>query len=229
MRNTDHLLMVKPERSERIDYTDSVYPSIVRWKHHGDKIEIVEDGTHFVFCTHGSVYINGREVEENCYACVVGTSLIEGEGAALVASRLSFKGLSVFGGAVEIKGRLRYIDGCSSTVLIAPPKKGDPCFNFLHIPSSIDQTPHTHPTLRVGYIIEGNGIIKLEKDELPLQEGHFFCLPADMLHSFHTTKEHLRIVIYHPDSDVGPSDEEHPMLNRTIVDGIPAHILLRGK
>jgi hypothetical protein len=32
----------------------------------------------------------------------------------------------------------------------------------------------------------------------------------------------MRVVAYHPDSDFGPQDEDHPMINRTIVDGVSA-------
>jgi hypothetical protein len=30
------------------------------------------------------------------------------------------------------------------------------------------------------------------------------------------------VMAYHPDSDFGPEDENHPMINRTIVDGMSA-------
>lgn len=231
MRDTTRLLMLRPEKSERIDYTGDTHPTEVLWKSSRDSVELNENATHFVFCAEGNILVRKgqktRELEENGYACVWGPVIIEGDGAALISSRIGFKGLESYGGELEKLGRLMYIDGCSSTVLVSPPRKGDPCFNFLHVPKGTDQTPHTHPTLRVGYIIEGNGIIKLEASSHPLKEKTFFCLPADMVHSFHTDEEDLRIVIYHPDSEVGPSDEAHPMLNRTIVGGVPAHISLR--
>ena len=30
------------------------------------------------------------------------------------------------------------------------------------------------------------------------------------------------VVAFHPDSDFGPTHEVHPMINRTIVEGVPA-------
>jgi hypothetical protein len=30
------------------------------------------------------------------------------------------------------------------------------------------------------------------------------------------------VVAYHPDSDYGPTHEAHPMINRTVVRGVPA-------
>ena len=50
--------------------------------------------------------------------------------------------------SLETVGRLRYIDGCSDTLLICPPRVGEPCLNHLHIPPHTDQTPHTHPSAR---------------------------------------------------------------------------------
>ncbi len=34
--------------------------------------------------------------------------------------------------------------------------------------------------------------------------------------------DELRIVAWHPDSDTGPSDDDHPMLNRSMVNGVSA-------
>ena len=31
------------------------------------------------------------------------------------------------------------------------------------------------------------------------------------------------VIAYHPDSDFGPTDDDHPMVNRTIVDGVPVN------
>ena len=32
----------------------------------------------------------------------------------------------------------------------------------------------------------------------------------------------MDVVAYHPDSDTGPTHDDHPMLNRTIVEGVSA-------
>jgi hypothetical protein len=32
----------------------------------------------------------------------------------------------------------------------------------------------------------------------------------------------MDIVAFHPDSDFGPMHDDHPMINRTIIDGISA-------
>jgi hypothetical protein len=48
---------------------------------------------------------------------------------------------------------------------------------------------------------------------------------ANGLHSFATKDEPMRVIAYHPDSDFGPTHEDHPMINRTMVDGSPASLL----
>ncbi|MEZ5600003.1 MAG: hypothetical protein R3F36_02845 [Candidatus Competibacteraceae bacterium] len=37
------------------------------------------------------------------------------------------------------------------------------------------------------------------------------------LHSFFTEETALDVVAWHPDSDFGPRDDDHPMINRTVI------------
>ena len=126
------------------------------------------------------------------------------------------------GGPIESKGRLRYIDGCSDSLLIGPPKIGDPCMNLLHFPPGINQTAHTHPSVRCGAIASGGGYcMDGEGNKLDLLPGMIWMIPTGFVHSFHTAEsdDNLNVIAFHPDSDHGPDDENHPMLNRTWVDG----------
>ena len=128
-------------------------------------------------------------------------------------------------GRVESEGRLNYIDGCKDTVLSNPIKKGDPCLNALYMPKNVDQTMHTHPSTRSGFIIVGGAKCFTPKNVYSLERGQIFYLPADEKHKFRTDLETdviMKLVAYHPDSDFGATDEVHPMINRTIVDGISA-------
>jgi mannose-6-phosphate isomerase-like protein (cupin superfamily) len=127
-------------------------------------------------------------------------------------------------GVVEQTGRLRYIDGCWDSVLVSPPRKGDACLNALWIPEGVHQTMHTHPSVRAGIIIKGDGVCQTNTHEHPLQDGMIFFLPKHGWHKFRTDLKPatINLVAFHPDSDHGPSDEEHPMLNRTMVDGVSA-------
>lgn len=175
---------------------------------------------------------------------------------------------------------MRYVDGCSDTLLLAPPKLSDPCLNLLHFPAHISQTAHTHPSLRCGLIAGGAGYCQHPGGQLQLKPGMVWAIPAETVHSFHTkvqeslpestrcfvfsvrvavifpfrqttqpfefcpfgcpslsrlTNKHIKhisswqgplsspkelnVIAYHPDTDWGPQDEDHPMLNRTWVDG----------
>lgn len=121
------------------------------------------------------------------------------------------------GGPVEQQGRLRYIDGCTDSLLIGPTVLGDPCLNHLHIPAGTAQTRHTHPSIRVGIIARGSGRCVTPEREHSLSPGLLFIIEANCPHSFHTDDSSLDVVVYHPDSDHGPTHHDHPMINKTII------------
>lgn len=136
--------------------------------------------------------------------------------------------LQTVGGPAEPLGRLKYIDGCSDTLLIHPPVKGQPCLNLLHLPENINQTLHTHPSDRIGIILSGKGVCRTPKldgageDVHQLAPGMFWRIPREGEHHFFTEPgQHLQIFAWHPDSDWGPDHDSHPMLNRTYVNGAP--------
>lgn len=149
-----------------------------------------------------------------------------------------FKAMFTVGGAIEAEGRLKYIDGCTDSILIHPVKKGDPCFNHLHFPTNIKQTPHTHPSHRIGVVAKGNGLCVTPFGNLELKQGMIFVIKGwDGVsfatgvdggkyevgnHCFFTNDESMDVIAFHPDSDFGAEDENHPMINRTIVDGVSA-------
>lgn len=135
--------------------------------------------------------------------------------------------LEIRGKYNETPGRLNYISGCSSTVLIGSPRLGDPVLNFLYLPENVDQTMHTHPSARIGIITHGRGYALWYDGDNPvrteLTPGMVWIIEKDEPHNFVTDPgETLGIIAYHPDSDFGPTDEVHPMLNRTIIDGVSA-------
>ncbi len=138
-------------------------------------------------------------------------------GGGLAVTLPGYRGLRQIGGPLETIGRLRYIDGCSDTLLICPPRLGDPCLNHLHIPPHTDQTPHTHPSVRVGVILRGTGECRTPDGAYPLRPGMGWHIPAGCLHSFFTRDEALDVIAWHPDSDFGPRDDDHPMINRTLI------------
>lgn len=152
----------------------------------------------------------------------------------------NYKAMNLIGGPIEAEGRLKYIDGCTDSLLIPPVKLGDPCFNHLHFPSDIDQTPHTHPSHRIGIVAKGNGECLTPFGNLPLTEGMIFVIKQwngkdysegldgklypNGTHSFKTPADTaMDVIAFHPDSDFGATDINHPMINRTIVDGVSAN------
>ena len=136
-------------------------------------------------------------------------------GSGLVIVWAGYRGLRQIGGPLEATGRLRYIDGCSDTLLVCPPRLGDPCLNHLHIPPRTDQTPHTHPSMRIGVILRGTGECRTPDGSYLLEPGMGWYIPTGCLHSFFTQDEALDVIAWHPDSDFGPRDDDHPMINRT--------------
>jgi Cupin domain len=160
----------------------------------------------------------------------LGYGVLPREGSVTAAQGLAIVhrghvGLFMVGGPVENRGRLRYIDGCSDTVLVAPVTRGDPCLNLLHLPSHVVQTDHEHPSLRVGLVLRGTGQCVIEGQEpCELSTGTVFTLPAGTIHRFETEQTELLIVAWHPDSDFGPTDDDHPMLNRTLAAGTDRRI-----
>ena len=150
------------------------------------------------------------------YFCAQGEARIRG-GQGLVVTKDGFEGFFHLGGPIESRGRLGYIDGCTDSLLIPPVRRGDPCLNLLHVPPRVSQTVHTHPSGRIGLIVSGEGRCETETGAETLRPGSVFLIPAGVRHSFHTGDDQLLIVAYHPDSDFGPTDEDHPMINRTLV------------
>ena len=192
-------------------------------------------GTHFGFVQNGAATLhtaNGEFVlREKMYFCVPGDFSISG-GAGFVVTRLGYRGLFAIGGQIELSGRLRYIDGCTDTLLIAPPLLGDPCLNALYFPKNVNQTAHTHPSVRVGIVASGAGTCVLPANrigerEIPLKTGQAFVIAPEVLHSFVTgTNQEMIVIAYHPDSDFGATHENHPMINKTIVAGVSAANLI---
>lgn len=204
------------------------FPCILRaWKGGGTDLPAGE--THYGFVRDGGARIgcaSGEfDLRPGMYFCVPGAAVVRGEGCGVIISTPDPRGLFMIGGPVERTGRLQYIDGCTDTLLIPPVVMGDPCLNLLCIPPGTRQTRHTHPSVRIGLIISGAGSCVTPERVTPLVPGTIFIIPADCEHSFHTEGDSLGVIAWHPDSDFGPTVDDHPMVNRTIVEGVPASAL----
>jgi quercetin dioxygenase-like cupin family protein len=112
-------------------------------------------------------------------------------------------------------GNLSYIDGCSNSCVIPAPRNGDPCLNYLYFPPGVDQTFHTHPSIRIGMVLSGTGYADVDDQTFELSAGKIFLLDRFALHRFRTTNSSMSLVAFHPDSEDGPKDEVNPMISRT--------------
>jgi hypothetical protein len=139
---------------------------------------------------------------------------LEADGEVMVVERVGHRAVPCLG-RIEERGRLVYIDGCSDTVLCAPARLGDPVLNHLHFPAGTDQSVHIHPSTRLGVVVRGRGVAFGPGWQEPLERGKAFLLVEHEKHAFRTTDESMDIIAFHPDSDWGPTDAAHPMLNRT--------------
>ena len=158
------------------------------------------------------------------YFSVAGRFFLDTRGATVILfRRYGFRGQYTVG-EIEKTGRLTYIDGCSDSMLVYPPRLGDAVLNHLHFPEGIKQTQHTHPSIRLGVVARGEGTawgpVKLGDYsacwEVPLTQGAIFMLDEQEMHSFKTDKgQSMDVIAFHPDSDWGPTDQAHPMFNRT--------------
>lgn len=183
--------------------------------------ELPDIGACFGYVAAGSARLTDEAGESTLkagqwFSTAGGLEMRLGEDTRLVVSqRENYRGLRVFGGPIERLGRLRYIDRCSDTLLACPPVMGDPCLNHLHFPEAIAQTEHWHPSVRTGTVGRGLGWCETPAGMSPLVPGMAFCIPAGGLHRFLTEAQPMDVIAYHPDSDWGPTDDDHPMVNRT--------------
>lgn len=200
--------------------------------------EIISDGRPKGSVAKGMYFSIAGEfiINPSCESKVILIEVLQDKG---IYPKNKYKAVYTIGGPIEESGRLNYIDGCTDSLLIPPVKLGDPCFNHLHFPNNIEQTPHTHPSHRIGIVARGKGICVTPFGNLPLEEGMIFVIKEwDGVsfekaedgnvyeignHCFYTQSEGMDVIAFHPDSDFGPQDENHPMINRTIVKGISAN------
>lgn len=182
-------------------------------------------GTHFGYVAEDEALLQTESgnftLKEKMFFAVPNKLQIE-HGKGVIMTRLGYKGMFYIGGAIEKEGRLRYIDGCRDTLLVPPLLKGDACLNALYFPKSITQTPHTHPSVRVGIVASGQGECVTPNGTFQLKAGKAFIISPEALHSFNTFADEMVVIAYHPDSDFGATHEVHPMVNRTIVNGVSA-------
>lgn len=190
----------------------------------GEAEIISKNGPAIYFFLHqGTATFSGRHSEHKIstgmYGCLNGSWEIKlsSNSRLLLITTSNLNVLNTLGGPVEEQGRLKYIDGCTDTLLLSPARIGEPCLNLLHFPPAIAQTHHHHPSFRFGVVYSGRGRCITNDGVTELLPGDVFFLPAMLGHHFETFDSVLNVIAFHPDTDWGPTDEVHPMINRTII------------
>lgn len=193
-------------------------------------LNLSTNGTHFGYVWKGKTILNSPRsgvftLKPGMYFSLPGSGTLLGDGQGIVITRLGYQGVFSIGGPVEPSGRLRYIDGSSDNLLIPPALKGDPCLNALYFSPGIKQTMHLHDSIRVGMIVSGQGECITPNKIIYLESGQVFVIPTNSMHSFQTTDKVMVVIVYHPDSNYGPTHENHPMILKTIVNGKSASLI----
>lgn len=209
--------------SNKIDALDTMYPSMAE-KVNNALYHTKAYSTVYGYVLNGEArFPNGNIAIEGQYFCFWSAengATISTTGEVAFITRMGFKGQNLIGGPIENNGRLVYIDTCSDSLLVYPPRMGDPSLNLLYFPPSVNQTYHIHPSVRLGLVAEGSGFACLKTDsgkekQIELKQGMLFCIEEREIHRFCTDKESMKIIAFHPDGDWGPTDHNHTMLNRT--------------
>ena len=203
---------------------ETMYPSMMAGLVHEAREFKTISSNYFGFVAEGTVTleragINPMTLVKGMYFSVPGSFRLDAKsGQAVIIERMGYRGLFSIGGPIEESGRLCYIDNCSTSQLVPPVRLGDPTIQLLVFPPNTDQSFHIHPTIRLGFIQSGSGFCKLaDNKKIPLKAGDAFYLPERLIHGFISAAEPMVVIAYHPDSDVGPTDQSHPMLSRTYV------------
>lgn len=186
-------------------------------------IDIIDESSIYAYVQSGTLEVESEffktVIREKMYLSLNGPTMLKlsADSKVLLIQIHNFLCMNMIGGPLEEKGRLRYINGCSDTLLIPPSRLGEPCLNLLHFPMNTNQTKHFHPSLRFGIVVDGEGESVSGTTVTPLKAGDCFLIPATVTHKFNTYGSKMNVIAFHPDSDWGPTDEAHPMINRTIL------------
>lgn len=179
------------------DMRDDAFPTALSaWCH--ERFQMQDGATHFGYVYDGECIVSQGsrrfKLEAGMVFSLPGYGTVEGEGKGIVISRYGYRGFFQIGGPIEERGRLKYIDGCTDSLLIPPIMLGDPCVNLLYFPPGIRQTQHTHPSMRVGIVASGSGVCVTPTGTIPLVPGRAFVIHAEGLHSFTTFHEPMRVI-----------------------------------
>ena len=177
------------------------------------------EGTYFILSQCSELTSDTLQAK-GCYAAMISQGTVSGQALSIYMPGVHRNNSKITAVDPMQHGCLSYIDGCSNSNLIDPDRNGDPCLNYLYFPHGIDQTFHIHPSVRIGYVIHGEGHADFYDTDgnitsKVLKSGDTFVLDRFCQHRFRTTRLTMSILVFHPDSEDGPRDEHNPMKTRT--------------
>lgn len=216
------MIVIRNDKEGVINMLGTMYPSKLSKISKVGRVNFQAYSTTYGIVLHGHLTVRstGSSYEKQVgpleYFCITDQEA-ELDGTAVFFTRLGFIGQPTIGGPIETSGRLSYIDNCSDTILVYPPRFGDPSISLLSFPHNITQRFHTHPSIRMGVVVRGKGYSELGTGEkIQLEPGVAFCVSEREVHRFVTdSKSGLDVISYHPDGEWGPTDQNHTLLNRT--------------
>lgn len=179
-------------------------------------------GTYYVMLQNASYYSDNVKLEDVNAALAVNKHFTVkcGQGTAVV---IEYMGLRLLESRYFVQdrlgmGNLSYMDGGTNTTAVNPGRLGDPVINYVHFPAGMQQTLHTHPSHRVGMVLQGRGRVELDDGNFELQPGDVFFMQRNVLHNFTCPyNEDVVLFVFAPDSGTGPTDEVNPLKIRTYV------------
>ena len=142
-------IIYQPKHTEGIRALDTMYPTYAMYFISDIEKQGMGHSTTYGYLLTGSATItaNGQDwnLQEGNYFAFHGEfSVKDSKDLNLwTVTKLGYRCMPMVG-QIENNGRLSYIDGCSDSVLVSMPRMGDPVLNYLHFPTGIYQTQHTH-------------------------------------------------------------------------------------
>ena len=115
------------------EYCDSASPEFTLFAQWKDYYEQKDDCGCYVFAQKDAVlsYKNDSlkvQLQSGQFASITGAFTLTG-GTGIIMKMQEYRPLFMMGGPIEERGRLKYIDGCTDSLLLSPTKCGNPCFN----------------------------------------------------------------------------------------------------
>lgn len=221
------LLMLGLEPRLLCEHDDGNFNTLIFGFTPDSLVELPAGYAYFGLVVSGEIVLSygdsARQLFDGDFFSVIGSATIQSSGLGIVSSAREYVRFNVFRGSLEERGKLRYINGYTDTLLVLLVRKGDPYLNHLHFSPHSVQTPPTHPSVRVNIVYRGSGICLAPEDErkrVPLVKGYVFIMKIETHHSFNTEDGSMDVITFHLDSDVGITDDDHQMINRTIVGGV---------